>query len=335
MSFQDLLTIGRNQLLEGLRFYQNKNENKNKDKNNTAFFDFTGCEDFFFDVLNRPFFNHIYFLNYFVFTAHSSVYSWNPSNLYGLCIAFYVPIELLTSLKEECEKNNYKLTICGKGYKKDQLLLTNSRAKNNTDTETKVIYDFTNLLPTVELVEVYDTNPTNKNLYYKLFKWFSTQQSEQQLEQQKQLKEELLEYDWIYDNFQTDYYNLLDSELKGNFQPFLDVLEQFETFKKEDVEIVETGLLVRRYLIELLIRKDFFDKNTFITILRECGFRVVDVREFVNEKGLNESHEINDEKYKNYDSIAIYNDGVALKNPELTNEKFYQKVYEVLLNTAK
>jgi len=320
-TFQDLLKIGRNQLLEGLNSYKNKD--KNIAENNTAFFNFTGCEDHFFDILNRPFFNHIYVLNYFVFTVHSSVYSWNPSTLYGLCIAFYIPSELLDSLRQECEKNNYMLTMCDQGYKKDQLLLTNSRAKNATDinTESKIIYDFTNLLPSVELVEVNDNNPTNKNLYYNLFKWFLNHQ----LEKQKQLQEEILEYDWMYDDFQCDYYNLLDSELKSKFKPFLVILEQFETFKKEDVEIVETGLLIRRYLIELLIRKDFFDKHNFITILRECGFRVVDVRKFINE-----NHPINNEKYKNYELIAVYNDGVSLNNPELTNEKFYQKVYETL-----
>ena len=262
MSFQDLLTIGRNQLLEGLRFYQN--ENKNTDKNDTTFFNFTGCEDFFFDILNRPFFNHIYFLNYFVFTAHSSVYSWNPSKLHGLCIAFYLPIELLTPLRQECEKNNYTLTICGKGYKKNQLILTNSRAKGNLSNsetedkegeEEKIIYDFTNLLPTVEMVEIYDNNPENKNLYYNLFRWFYNNEVNKGNEVDK-IKKELTNYDWMYDSFQEDYYELLNSSLKANYSEYLKVLNQFKTFKKEDVDITETGLLVRREFITLLIRKN-------------------------------------------------------------------------------
>jgi len=338
MSFQDLLTIGRNQLLEGLRCY----ENKNTDKNDTTFFNFTGCEDFFFDILNRPFFNHIYFLNYFVFTAHSSVYSWNPSKLHGLCIAFYLPIELLTLLRQECEKNNYSLTICGKGYKKNQLILTNSRLvdtthsedTNSEDKEEKIIYDFTNLLPMVEMVEIYDNNPENKNLYYKLFTWFyNNYKLSTEVTQINKIQKELLNFDWMYDTFQEDYYELLNSSLKVNYSEYLTVLDHFKMFKKEDVDITETGLLVRREFITLLIRKDFFNSQQFITLLTNCGYRVVDVRKFVNSFEYISDDPINKEKYKEHDSIAVYNDGISFNNPELNREHFFQKVYQTLIQT--
>jgi hypothetical protein len=326
-SFQDLLTIGRNQLLEGLKQYKNKS--------NSTFFNFTGCEDCFFDVSNRPFFNHIYFLNYFVFTAHSSVYSWNPSKLHGLCIAFYIPIKLLTSLQEECKKNNYIITICGEGYKKDQLMLTNSRMINDTNDNNKeeqIIYDFRNLLPEVELVDINDSNPENKNLYYNLFKWFHTNSylKSEQKQLTNEINKELLKFDWMYDNFEEDFYNLLNSSLKCNFSSYLEVLDQFKMFKKEDVEIVETGLLVRRELIELLIRKEFFNSQQFITLLTNCGYRVVDVRKFINGFKEKSDHPINNEKYSTYDLIAVYNDGISFNNPELNKEHFYQKVYQTL-----
>ena len=336
MSFQDLLTIGRNQLLEGLRCYETK------DKNDTTFFNFTGCDDCFFDILNRPFFNHIYFLNYFVFTAHSSVYSWNPSKVDGICIAFYLPIELLTPLKEECEKNNYTLTICGKGYKKNQLVLTNSRAKctsSNSEIENKeekIIYDFTNLLPTLEMVEIYDNTPENKNLYYNLFKHFNNWFYNNEVNKSNkvnEIKKELTNYDWMYDSFQEDYYELLNSLLKVNYSEYLKVLDQFKTFKKEDVDITETGLLVRREFITLLIRKNIFNCEQFITLLTNCGYRVVDVRKFINSFKEVSDNPVNNEKYINHDLIAVYNDGISFNNPELNREQFYQKVYQTLTQT--
>ena len=182
------------------------------------------------------------------------------------------------------------------------------------------------------MVEIYDNNPENKNLYYNLFRWFYNNEVNKGNEVDK-IKKELTNYDWMYDSFQEDYYELLNSSLKANYSEYLKVLNQFKTFKKEDVDITETGLLVRREFITLLIRKNIFNCNQFITLLTNCGYRVVDVRKFVNSFEDVSDDPINNEKYNSYDSIAVYNDGISFNNPELNREHFFQKVYQTLTQT--
>ena len=68
-------------------------------------------------------------------------------------------------------------------------------------------------------------------------------------------------------------------------------------------------------------------------MLTNCGYRVVDVRKFVNSFEDVSDDPINNEKYNSYDSIAVYNDGISFNNPELNREHFFQKVYQTLTQT--
>ncbi len=93
----------------------------------------------------------------------------------------------------------------------------------------------------------------------------------------------------------------------------------------KDIIVTETGLLVSRESITLLIRKDFINFDSFLQKCKEYGYRAVDFKKF--NESINKKDPIFNEKWNSYHCAGIYNDNEGCK---YQHELFYQTIYDLL-----
>ncbi len=275
-TFSDLCNVGREQILLGFITHNSKCNN--------SFFNPTGFDDFFFKPLNTPFFNHIYFLNFFVYTTESTISPIINSKIDPLVISFYMPKTKLPTLQTFCTTKNYLLELNNNSTELKLIHINDTY----DDDHAEIKHDFSHLSEEVQHVTVTETDHTRKNLYFNLFQHFYDTTDQTENTKLAKINEELKTTEWMFESFFDPY---ISHVLKRNkhLRAYYKVMQAFDNLVDKGIEVLEERIINIETCNEV-ISLGFETKNDrsedminmFCESCESRGFRVVKRRRACN-----------------------------------------------------